>query len=119
MSLLPRVAVCGAFLVGIPPSAFAQEATTFQYDVHGRLTAITRSSGGSGSTSTYTYDPADNRTNRTIVLTSSRSSRMTGEQSEASETDPRVLAPEFVTPPTNRSAESPSIRSPAPQGGDQ
>jgi len=42
-------------------SAYAQSTTLFQYDSQGRVTAASQSGG---STTTYAYDSADNRTQR-------------------------------------------------------
>ncbi|MNH76562.1 RHS Repeat protein [compost metagenome] len=44
--------------------AAAQETQTYAYDVHGRLVSVERSAGG--PTTSYVYDGASNRTQRTI-----------------------------------------------------
>jgi YD repeat-containing protein len=51
-------------------SAAAQEASTFLYDVQGRLIGTTRAMSGSSIPSTqsaYVYDDADNRNHRTVA----------------------------------------------------
>ncbi|MNL61178.1 hypothetical protein D3C87_1850680 [compost metagenome] len=63
-----RIAVLGAAaLVAVATSASAQQTQTqtYAYDVHGRLTDVTRSGGGSTQTTSYVLDKADNRVNRT------------------------------------------------------
>jgi YD repeat-containing protein len=48
--------------------ASAQETTTYAYDAKGRIVTVARSGGpSSGTTSTYSYDPADNRSNVTVT----------------------------------------------------
>lgn len=42
-------------------TAAAQQATTYTYDVHGRLVGVSRTGGGPTS---YAYDAANNRTSR-------------------------------------------------------
>ncbi|WP_396594832.1 hypothetical protein [Brevundimonas sp. R86498] len=55
-------------------SAAAQETATYSYDVHGRLIGVTRvNASGPDATSTYVYDPADNRSNRSISVSSAQS----------------------------------------------
>lgn len=61
-----RIAVWGAVaLAAAATSASAQQTQTYAYDVHGRLTDVTRSGGGSTQTTSYVLDKADNRANRT------------------------------------------------------
>jgi len=48
--------------------ALAQSTTTYTYDLHGRLTAATRSTGTSTA---YAYDAADNRTQRATSVSAS------------------------------------------------
>lgn len=57
----------GAFLA-LCLGAAAQEASVYTYDVLGRLVATSTYGGANnGSTSTYSYDPASNRTNVTVL----------------------------------------------------
>lgn len=49
--------------------AYAQQVTTYTYDVHGRVTGV----GHPGSASVYTYDAADNRTGFTSTPMAGRS----------------------------------------------
>lgn len=64
---LRLLALCAA-LTGFTSQASAQETTTYQYDVHGRVTSSSRSGGPSnGVSATYTYDAASNRTNVTVT----------------------------------------------------
>lgn len=46
--------------------AHAQQVQAFTYDVHGRLTSLSRTIGGSTQTTTYGLDAADNRTSRLL-----------------------------------------------------
>ena len=61
--------LCGAGLaLAASAPALAQETTNFTYDVKGRVVTVQRTGGPSnGSTTQYTYDPADNRTNVTVT----------------------------------------------------
>lgn len=52
------LALCILTLSG---TAFAQQSTVYSYDVQGRLTAATASTG---TTAAYAYDPANNRTGK-------------------------------------------------------
>jgi hypothetical protein len=51
--------------------ALAQESQTFTYDVHGRLTAVVRTSGATIRTTNYALDQADNRTQRATTVSGS------------------------------------------------
>jgi len=68
--------MAGRYLVGLgagfvallPVVAHAQETTTYGYDAKGRVVTTVRSGGpSSGTSATYTYDKADNRSNVTVV----------------------------------------------------
>lgn len=60
--------IAGLLFAAFSSQAIAQETTTYQYDVHGRLTGVARSGGSSnGVTASYQYDAADNRTNVTVT----------------------------------------------------
>ncbi|MDQ4086901.1 MAG: hypothetical protein M3177_02635 [Pseudomonadota bacterium] len=55
-----------AAALGAATAALAAETITYSYDARGRLTKVVRSgSVNNGVTTTYTYDKADNRTNKT------------------------------------------------------
>lgn len=58
--------VGAASLALVAPAAWAQQTQTFAYDVHGRLTGVTRTTGASSQTTTYGLDNADNRTSRVV-----------------------------------------------------
>jgi len=60
-----RIALLGAaILAAAATSASAQQTQTYAYDVHGRLTGVTRTTGSTSQTTTYVLDKADNRTSR-------------------------------------------------------
>lgn len=60
-------------VVALATPGLAQESVAYSYDVHGRLTQVARvNASGPDATSAYVYDPADNRTTRTITVTASR-----------------------------------------------
>lgn len=51
-------------------AAYAAETITYSYDARGRLKTVARSGTptvNNGVTSNYTYDKADNRTNKTTT----------------------------------------------------
>ena len=58
------IGLCG--LIAVPCAASAQEVQTYSYDVHGRLTAVTRVKAGATQTTTYGLDDVDNRTVRDV-----------------------------------------------------
>lgn len=90
---LATVACAGAALAS--SAAVAQETTTYTYDVHGRLTQVSRSGGPSnGVTTTYQYDAADNRTNVTVTGSPNGSGDGSGDGAAANET-------KFVVVPLN------------------
>lgn len=63
--MIGRTAVLGvAVLAATAASASAQQTQTYAYDVHGRLTGVTRTTGSASQTTTYVLDKADNRTSR-------------------------------------------------------
>lgn len=54
-------------LAATAAAAFASETITYRYDARGRLIKVERSgSVNNGITTNYSYDKADNRTNRTV-----------------------------------------------------
>lgn len=54
-------------LAGVSFSAQAQQMESYFFDVHGRLTAVTRDGGTSNGTSFYQLDFGDNRTSREVL----------------------------------------------------
>lgn len=57
-----------AWLVASAAAAQAGETVTYSYDSLGRLTGVSRTGAATGpSTAGYSYDPADNRSNVTVV----------------------------------------------------
>lgn len=87
----------GASAAAMFSAAQAQEAQTYSYDVHGRLTAVTRSTGATSRTTTYTLDNADNRTQRNTAVTSSARPQSTDAT--------QVLDPSSAHSPSSESAE--------------
>ena len=54
--------------LGLAAAAMASETITYTYDARGRLTKVARSGTvNSGVSTSYSYDKADNRTNRTTT----------------------------------------------------
>ena len=52
---------------GVAGAAIAAETLTYRYDARGRLVKVERSGGPkSGAATNYSYDKANNRTNRTV-----------------------------------------------------
>lgn len=64
--MIGRVALGAAALTAAATSASAQQTQTYTYDVHGRLTGVTRTTGSTSRTTTYALDKADNRTSRAV-----------------------------------------------------
>jgi uncharacterized protein RhaS with RHS repeats len=55
-------------VAAIPTLASANETITYTYDAKGRLVQVARSGTvNNGVTTSYTYDHADNRTNKTTT----------------------------------------------------
>ncbi len=61
----------GAIMAVLTTTAFAQQTQTYSYDVHGRLTSATRTTGASNQTTIYALDKANNRTSRAVSTASS------------------------------------------------
>lgn len=64
--MIGRIALGAAVLAAAATSASAQQTQTYAYDVHGRLTGVTRTTGSTNQTTTYVLDKADNRTSRAV-----------------------------------------------------
>lgn len=84
--MIGRIALGAAVLAAAATSASAQQTQTYAYDVHGRLTGVTRTTGSASQTTTYVLDKADNRTSRAVSAPASglMSSPQETEQSQAS-----------------------------------
>ena len=70
IGLTATAAVASAAALGtfLPSAAGASETITYSYDARGRLKQASHSgSVNNGVTTTYSYDKADNRTNRTTT----------------------------------------------------
>jgi hypothetical protein len=62
-----RTALAVAAVAGAAGAAAAAETLNYRYDARGRLVRVERSGGPkSGAVTTYSYDKANNRTNRTV-----------------------------------------------------
>jgi hypothetical protein len=66
VSLKHRAVLTSLLLMSAP--AWSQEKTGYSYDAKGRLVTVTRSAASSNTSTTYSFDKADNRTN--VVTTS-------------------------------------------------
>ena len=54
--------------LGCAAAAFAAETITYRYDARGRLVKVERTGTVNNNVNTsYTYDKADNRTNKTVT----------------------------------------------------
>ena len=84
--------------------AHAQETQTYSYDVHGRLTSVARTMGGTTRTTVYVLDDADNRTSRATTVASSLAA--------PSESAP---APAVSSPASTEPEPAPSASSQPPQ----
>ena len=63
-----EMAVLGLAVLGIAGTAMASETITYTYDARGRLTQVQHSGSVNNNVATsYTYDKADNRTNKTTT----------------------------------------------------
>jgi acyl-coenzyme A synthetase/AMP-(fatty) acid ligase len=62
-----KAALAIGAVAAVAGSAFAAETLTYRYDARGRLVRVERSGGPkSGAVTNYSYDKANNRTNRTV-----------------------------------------------------
>ena len=65
MGRVEKILLAGAALA-VAAAAVAAETITYSYDARGRLTGVARSGTVNNGVSTnYSYDKADNRTNKT------------------------------------------------------
>jgi YD repeat-containing protein len=61
---------CASAALAVSTAAAASETITYSYDARGRVKQVAHSgtpSGNNGVTTSYTYDKADNRTNKTTT----------------------------------------------------
>lgn len=58
-------------LLAAPTMVQAQQTETYAYDVHGRLTGVTRATGSTSQITTYVLDKVDNRTSRAVAAPTS------------------------------------------------
>jgi len=92
-----RIALMGAaVLAAAATSASAQQTQTYAYDVHGRLTGVTRTTGSTSQTTTYVLDKADNRTSRATGAATIAAASLTPRQDDASSVT--VETPDPVEP---------------------
>jgi len=114
--LIGRTAFLGAaVLAATAASASAQQTQTYAYDVHGRLTGVTRTTGSANQTTTYVLDKADNRTSR---ATGASTTTFTN-PAHAQSVDPREASAELeVEAPAPPETGTPSA-SPDASGGVQ
>lgn len=104
-----------AVLAAITASVSAQQTQTYAYDVHGRLTGVTRTTGSAAQTTTYALDKANNRTSRATGASTTTFMDPTQVQS----VDPREASAELeVEAPTHPETGTPST-SPDALGGVQ
>ena len=67
MRRIDKIVIAGAALA-VAAAAVAAETITYKYDARGRLVKIERSGTvNNGVNTSYTYDKADNRTNKTTT----------------------------------------------------
>ncbi|WP_343521457.1 hypothetical protein [Sphingomonas sp.] len=61
-------AIAIAALTGLAAAALASETVTYSYDARGRLVAVKHSGTVNNNVqANYSYDKADNRTNKTVT----------------------------------------------------
>jgi hypothetical protein len=61
-----ELGLIAALIVLVPALAMATETVNYSYDAKGRLVGVARS-GTNNVVTNYTYDHADNRTNKTTT----------------------------------------------------
>lgn len=111
---------CGAALLLRGGGVAVQESVAFTYDVHGRLIQVSRgNASGPDSTSAYTYDPADNRTSRTITVTSARSAREGPVDPALLLVDPTATPPIALRAPGTTAPRQPTLTSKTSEGADR
>jgi len=82
-----RAILAFGLLVSIAAPAAASETITYTYDALGRLVAVARTGTvNNGASATYTYDPANNRTN--VTTTAPTGGGMAAKRPPASKAQP-------------------------------
>lgn len=115
--MIGRIALGGAaVLAAAATSASAQQTQAYAYDVHGRLTGVTRTTGSTNQTTTYVLDKADNRTSRAVSAPAS------GLMSSPQETEQSQTPPEAQAEPQDDRGEDGNLEavrgaSPNSEGG--
>ena len=66
---LGAILLAAAAVAAATAAAMAAETVTYGYDARGRVVKVVRSGGGAtaNTTSNYSYDKADNRTNLNVT----------------------------------------------------
>lgn len=63
-----EILLIGLAIAAVPALALATETVNYSYDAKGRLVQVARTGTiNNGVTTNYTYDRADNRTNKTTT----------------------------------------------------
>lgn len=110
-----RVSISVAALVALATcasEAFAQETQSYTYDVHGRLTAVTRTTASTAQTTTYGLDDADNRTSRSVAASSISASTQAPSADPAQEAEAtRDANPQEAPSPDPSESPSPAASS--------
>lgn len=95
--MICRKSVLGAvMLMAAGTTGYAQEVQSYQYDVHGRLTSVTRTTGSTSQTTTYVLDKANNRTSRAASAPTSSSMSLSKEEGQSQNSADTQTVPEAV-----------------------
>lgn len=94
--MIGRIALGAAVLAAASTSVSAQQTQIYAYDVHGRLTGVTRTTGSTSQTTTYVLDKADNRTSRATGAATTAAASLAPKEEDASSVT--VETPEPVEP---------------------
>jgi YD repeat-containing protein len=97
----------GLFVVLAAGATSAQQTQTYTYDVHGRLTGVTRTTGPMSQTTTYVLDKADNRTSRTTGASAAALAAPENEGARPETAEATALAAPDAEPPTAADAPTP------------
>lgn len=97
--------LAGAAVLASAAAAVASETVTYTYDSRGRLTKVVRSGTvNAGVSTSYSYDKADNRTNRTTsgvggALMAAPAEAADASTAEGEPSDPVAVEPAIEAPP--------------------